>query len=171
MFAPAARTLLTTSLRSSANSANSLNRIYGSTRTVVTVKTIKYTATAKAQGAGRNGTVKSGNLDLKMASPKELGGDGKGENPEQLLAMGYSACFLGAVQLLAKKQGKEEMAKSAQVLANVSLGDSAEKPGFGLTVDIQVSGIDEALAQAAHEFCPFSRALTQGAVVNVSVSK
>lgn len=61
------------------------------------------------------------------------------------------ACFLGAVQLLAKKQGKEEMAKAAQIVANVSLGESAEKPGFGLTVDIQAVGIDEALAQAAHE--------------------
>ncbi|KAH9484825.1 hypothetical protein JR316_0001727 [Psilocybe cubensis] len=171
MFAPAARSLLATSVRASANPKNAFNKVYGSARTVVTVKTVKYTATARAQGAGRNGTVKSGNLDLKLASPKELGGDGKGENPEQLLAMGYSACFLGAVQLLAKKQGKEEMAKAAQIVANVSLGESAEKPGFGLTVDIQAVGIDEELAQAAHEFCPFSRALTQGAVVNVSVSK
>ena len=50
----------------------------------------KYTATAVAQGAGRNGTVSSNGKTLKLATPKELGGAGDGENPEQLFAMGYS---------------------------------------------------------------------------------
>jgi hypothetical protein len=53
----------------------------------------QYTATATAQGAGRNGTVSANGLQLNLALPKELGGSGKGENPEQLFAMGYSgAC-------------------------------------------------------------------------------
>ena len=55
----------------------------------------QYTATATAEGAGRNGHVKSHGpaaLDLKLATPKELGGNGDGQNPEQLFAMGY-ACM------------------------------------------------------------------------------
>ena len=50
----------------------------------------QYTATATASGAGRNGHVEAGNLKLNLALPKELGGNGKGENPEQLFAAGYS---------------------------------------------------------------------------------
>ncbi|MGC8165473.1 organic hydroperoxide resistance protein, partial [Salmonella enterica] len=55
-----------------------------------------YTATATATG-GREGSAKSsdGVLDVKLSTPKELGGaGGNGTNPEQLFAAGYSACFL-----------------------------------------------------------------------------
>ena len=51
---------------------------------------MQYTATATATGEGRNGTVSSNGLDLKLATPKELGGNGNGQNPEQLFAMGYA---------------------------------------------------------------------------------
>lgn len=54
---------------------------------------MQYTAEATASGAGRNGRVQSHGdaaLDLKLASPKALGGKGDGQNPEQLFAMGYS---------------------------------------------------------------------------------
>jgi Predicted redox protein, regulator of disulfide bond formation len=50
----------------------------------------QYTAHAVAKGAGRNGEVESNGLALHLASPKELGGKGEGQNPEQLFAMGYS---------------------------------------------------------------------------------
>jgi organic hydroperoxide reductase OsmC/OhrA len=50
----------------------------------------QYTAHATAKGLGRNGTVESDGLKLNLAMPKELGGTGKGENPEQLFAMGYA---------------------------------------------------------------------------------
>lgn len=55
----------------------------------------KYTAHATASGAGRNGSAVSDGagatpLDLKLATPKALGGDGKGHNPEQLFAAGYA---------------------------------------------------------------------------------
>lgn len=53
----------------------------------------KYTAHATASGAGRNGEVESGDLKLKLALPKELGGTGAGHNPEQLFAAGYSGVF------------------------------------------------------------------------------
>ncbi|KAG6813893.1 hypothetical protein H0H93_013224, partial [Arthromyces matolae] len=59
-------------------------------RSLITLKDHKYTAHATAKGQGRNGEVKSNGLELHLASPKELGGTGKGENPEQLFAMGYA---------------------------------------------------------------------------------
>jgi len=50
----------------------------------------QYSAHATARGQGRNGHVTSENLDLRLASPKVLGGSGDGQNPEQLFAMGYA---------------------------------------------------------------------------------
>ncbi|KAF7971622.1 hypothetical protein HWV62_20730 [Athelia sp. TMB] len=83
--------------------------------------------------------------------------------------MGYSACFLGALHMMAKKTGKTDLAKNAVIHAKVHLGEPEKIGGFGIAVDISVEGVeDDALIQAAHENCPYSRALTQGAVVNVS---
>jgi len=59
----------------------------------------QYTANATATGAGRDGTVNSNGLKLNLALSKELGGSGKGENPEQLFAMGYSGIHM-RLQLL-----------------------------------------------------------------------
>jgi len=56
----------------------------------------QYTANATATGAGRDGTVNSNGLKLNLALSKELGGSGKGENPEQLFAMGYSGKYIYA---------------------------------------------------------------------------
>ncbi|KAL0565518.1 hypothetical protein V5O48_016503, partial [Marasmius crinis-equi] len=123
-----------------------------------------------ASGAGRNGTVSSNGLEFKLASPKEMGGSGNGENPEQLFAMGYASCFLGALQAVAPKYGKKEIAQNAKVHTSVSIGEVNEKPGFGLEVNIKVEGIDEELLKATHEFCPYSRLATEGAVINVSLA-
>lgn len=139
-------------------------------RTLVTLQSVKYTAHATAQGAGRNGTTESNGLELNLATPKELGGTGQGENPEQLFAMGYSSCLLGAIQLVARGMGKTEMAKNAKVHVSVHLGEPKDMEGFGIGVDIKVEGIDDELLQAGHAFCPYSRALKHGAVVNVSTA-
>ncbi|KAL1743395.1 OsmC/Ohr family [Schizophyllum fasciatum] len=137
-------------------------------RSLVTLKSVKYTATSLASGAGRNGQVKSGDLSLKLAMPKELGGAGDGANPEQLFGMGYAACFLSALNAVARNQGKADAVKNASVAVDVSIGEPSDKPGFGLAVDLKVSGADDALIKAAHEMCPYSRALSEGVVVNVS---
>ncbi|KAJ4466378.1 OsmC-like protein [Lentinula lateritia] len=139
-------------------------------RTLVTLKDHKYTAQAVAQGAGRNGEVTSNGLDLKLALPKEMGGTGQGQNPEQLFAMGYSACLLGAIQAVAKNLGKADMAKNAKVHASVHIGEPEGMPGFGIAVDMKVEGIDEKLLKAGHEFCPYSRLMKNGGVVNVSLA-
>ncbi|KAI0730282.1 OsmC-like protein, partial [Fomitopsis betulina] len=131
----------------------------------------QYTAHAMARGQGRNGQVKSDDdhgLDLRLAMPQSLGGKGDGQNPEMLFAMGYAACFLSAMQLVAGKLGKADMAKNAVVHTQVHVGEPKEQEGFGLEVDIQVEGVDEELIKAGHEACPYSRALSKGAVVNVS---
>mgnify|MGYP002721672876 FL=1 len=63
---------------------------------------VKYRTTASATG-GRDGraATEDGSLDVKLSTPKELGGaGGEGNNPEQLFAAGYSACFLGAMKAL-----------------------------------------------------------------------
>jgi len=141
-------------------------------RTIITLKDQKYTAHATARGQGRNGEVKSdgdGGLSLHLATPKSLGGRGGGQNPEQLFAMGYASCFLGALQMMAGKAGKVNDAKNAVIHTKVHLGEPKDIGGFGIAVDIKVEGVeDEALIQAAHENCPYSRALTHGTVVNVS---
>ncbi|KZT10781.1 OsmC-like protein [Laetiporus sulphureus 93-53] len=145
--------------------------LYQPTRSLITLRDHKYTAHATARGQGRNGQVKSDDdygLDLRLAMPKSLGGKGDGQNPEMLFAMGYAACFLSAMQLVAGKLGKSDMAKNAVVHTQVHVGEPKEMEGFGLEVDIQVEGVDEDLIKAGHEACPYSRALTQGVVVNVS---
>jgi Ohr subfamily peroxiredoxin len=130
---------------------------------------VKYTAEASATG-GRDGRAKTsdGSLDLKLATPKELGGGGgEGNNPEQLFAAGYSACFIGAMKAAAA-QGGPKVPSDTQVTTRVGIGPRSEG-GFGLTVDMKVSlpGLDKAeaekLVEKAHTICPYSNA-TRGNV-------
>ncbi|KAI0084855.1 OsmC/Ohr family [Irpex rosettiformis] len=143
-------------------------------RGIITLKDHLFFEKATASGAGRHGNVESfgdSALKLKMSMPKAAGGKGDGQNPEQLFAMGYATCFLGALQLQASRAGKKEAAEVAKVSAKVFLGhpDDASMDGFGIRAEIIVENFDDdAIIQAAHEFCPYSRALTHGADVKVS---
>jgi Ohr subfamily peroxiredoxin len=132
---------------------------------------ILYTAHAKSTG-GREGHSVSddGILDVKLTTPKGLGGDGKpGTNPEQLFAAGYSACFLGALKFVAMKE-KLQLSPETTVEAAVSIGPLPT--GFGLQVEhkITIPGVDRAkaeeLVQKAHVVCPYSNA-TRG---NINVT-
>lgn len=125
-----------------------------------------YTASVTTSG-GRNGHAKSsdGVLDLELSRPKEMGGEGgTGTNPEQLFAAGYSACFEGALRLVAGRQNKD--VGDASITANVDFGKT-EDGGFGLGVELIGRLPDlpreeaQALMEEAHEVCPYSRA-TQG---------
>ncbi|MGD0674355.1 MAG: organic hydroperoxide resistance protein [Polyangiaceae bacterium] len=122
-----------------------------------------YTAVATVHG-GREGHVKSddGVLDLDLKIPKSMGGPGgAGSNPEQLFAAGYAACFESAFRLVARREKKP--LKDAQITAHVSLitGDAGEY-GLGVELHGQIDGLSpeetQALMQAAHEVCPYSRA-------------
>ncbi|EIN10539.1 OsmC-domain-containing protein [Punctularia strigosozonata HHB-11173 SS5] len=141
----------------------------------LTIKKELYTAKATATGAGRNGTVKSEDngeapLSLKLSTPKPMGGQGDGQNPEQLFAMGYASCFLGALQLTAKNAGKADIAANAKIHTSVSIGPPEQPPlpGFGLRVTIEVEGVDDdKIIGDTHEFCPYSRLIKHGAQVTV----
>ncbi|KZV70720.1 OsmC-like protein [Peniophora sp. CONT] len=141
-------------------------------RTVMTIGKPMYTAHAVARGEGRDGEVKSDDdagLTLRLGTPKSLGGQGDGNNPEQLFAMGYAACLLTAIQLAAGRLGKTHAASKAAVYADVNIGDAKEHGDYGLSVDIRVEGIeDQEVIDAGHKLCPYSRMLEHGAVVNIT---
>lgn len=123
---------------------------------------VLYTAVATAEN-GRDGRVATddGKLDVVVNPPKELGGNGAGTNPEQLFAAGYSACFQGALGVVARQE-KADISGS-RVTAKVGLGKTPAG-GFGLKVELAVSipAVDAATAQAlvekAHQVCPYSNA-------------
>ena len=129
---------------------------------------VKYTTEATATG-GRDGHAKTadGSLDVKLAKPKEMGGTGDGNNPEQLFAAGYSACFLGAIKAAAAGE-KVNVPADTTVTATVGIGPRSEG-GFGITAALKISlpGLDRAQAQTlvdkAHQICPYSNA-TRGNV-------
>ncbi|MFJ2953772.1 organic hydroperoxide resistance protein [Streptomyces sp. NBC_00669] len=134
---------------------------------------VLYTAVATAEN-GRDGRVASddGKLDVVVNPPKEMGGSGAGTNPEQLFAAGYSACFQGALGVVAR-QAKADISGS-RVTAKVGIG-KVESGGFGLTVEIAVSipKVDEAtakdLVEKAHQVCPYSNATRGNVDVRLSV--
>ncbi|WP_375459887.1 organic hydroperoxide resistance protein [uncultured Enterovirga sp.] len=137
---------------------------------------VKYRTTATAVG-GRDGRAftKDDTLDLKLATPKELGGPGgEGTNPEQLFAAGYSACFLSSLKLAGNQQ-KVEIPTDTSVTAMVAIGPRTEG-GFGLAVELLVDlpGLDrsaaEQLVAAAHQVCPYSNATRNNVDVAVSVA-
>jgi Ohr subfamily peroxiredoxin len=130
-----------------------------------------YTAHATSTG-GRDGQGKTldGMLDLKLTPPKEAGGPGTGVNPEQLFAVGYAACYLGALKHVAAKQ-KTPLTDSASVTSHVTLGSRPDKKGFGLAIKLDVSlpGVPkskaEALAKKAHVVCPYSHSIRKNVKV------
>ncbi|WP_067721143.1 organic hydroperoxide resistance protein [Nocardia yamanashiensis] len=133
-----------------------------------------YTAEALATGEGRMGQVRTddGKLDFALSIPKEMGGDGIGTNPEQLFAAGYAACFHSALRTVARAT-KTNMDDSA-VGAKVGIGSNGAG-GFGLAVTLEVSlphlplAEARALAEKAHQVCPYSNATRGNIEVDVIV--
>lgn len=135
---------------------------------------ILYVAKVSVEG-GRNGHVKSddGVIDMDVRMPKGLGGDGGNyTNPEQLFAAAYSACYDGALNLVARMDRIKH--EGTKVTANVAIGREADG-GLGLSVvlDIEVKGVDksvaEELAQKAHQVCPYSKATRNNIDVKLNV--
>ncbi len=129
----------------------------------MSVEKILYRAHATATG-GRDGraVIEEAKLDLKLSTPKELGGaGGVGANPEQLFAAGYSACFIGAMKFVA---GRDKLTLPADTSIAGSVGIGPVPNGFGIEVELKVSipgmARDTALAlvQKAHQVCPYSNA-------------
>ncbi|MGW7575110.1 organic hydroperoxide resistance protein [Streptomyces sp. NPDC054765] len=134
---------------------------------------VVYTAVATAEN-GRDGRVASddGKLDVIVNPPKEQGGSGAGTNPEQLFAAGYSACFQGALSVVARRENVD--VSGSRVTAKVGIGKTADG-GFGLTVEISaaIPDVDAATAEdlvaKAHQVCPYSRATRGNIEVKLTV--
>jgi len=136
---------------------------------------VLYRTAATATG-GRDGraATKDGSFEVKLSTPKELGGGGgPGNNPEQLFASGYAACFIGAMKFVAS-QGGPKVPADTTVTANVGIGPRSEG-GFGLDVqlDISLPGMARAEAQAlvdkAHHVCPYSNATRNNVPVRLNI--
>jgi len=141
------------------------------------IKSAVYTAHAHTTG-GRTGTSKTddGRLAVTLDTPKAMGGnDGPGTNPEQLFAVGYSACFLGALKAVARGE-KVKIPDEASIDAAVSFGENANGPGFAIAVELKVTipGFERAQAEdlvhKAHQICPYSNATRGNVDVTLTVA-
>jgi Ohr subfamily peroxiredoxin len=128
---------------------------------------VLYTARAHTTG-GRDGAGRSsdGRLDVKLSSP---GSAGDGTNPEQLFAIGWSACFLGALGVAASKM-KVALPPERAIDAEVDLGTTDGAYLLRARLNVSLPGLPretaQALVDAAHQICPYSKA-TRG---NIDVS-
>ena len=133
-----------------------------------------YSTSATSSG-GRNGhaELSDGSLAFDMSFPKSLGGSGKGQNPEQLFAMGYAACFNQAILVVGGKH-KVDVQK-ASVTAKVTLNEP-DQGGFALAVALTVAlpGVEPAEAkkiiEEAHQICPYSNATRNNIPVSLAVA-
>jgi lipoyl-dependent peroxiredoxin len=125
---------------------------------------VLYTAKATVTG-GRSeghGRTSDGQVDVQLRLPTEMGGQGGGTNPEQLFAIGYAACFEGALGVVARREKAE--VGDASIESKVSLSPNENK-GFDLSVELdvtlpQVTDPAEAkrIVAGAHQVCPYSNA-------------
>ncbi|TAM50463.1 MAG: organic hydroperoxide resistance protein [Paraburkholderia sp.] len=141
----------------------------------MSIEKVLYRAHARATG-GRDGraVVPDSGLDLRLTTPRELGGaGGDGANPEQLFAAGYSACFIGALKFVA---ARDKIALPQDVAIDGSVGIGLIPNGFGIEVELKISlpGMDRAVAQAliekAHVVCPYSNATRNNIDVTLTLA-
>jgi Ohr subfamily peroxiredoxin len=120
-----------------------------------------YTAEAHVTGGREHGhgRTSDGALEVDLVLP---GGDAEGTNPEQLFAIGYAACFEGALGAVARRQKVDpgDVAIDAKVDMRTTEDRAFE---IAATLDVTLPGIEDpeqavALVEAAHQVCPYSRA-------------
>ena len=124
---------------------------------------VVYTAEAHVTGGRADGHGRSsdGVLEVDLRLPTEMGGDGAGTNPEQLFAVGYAACFEGALGVV----GRREKAEVGDVGIDSKVSLITVKDGsFTIAVELHVSlpSVEDEkaveLVRAAHQVCPYSNA-------------
>jgi lipoyl-dependent peroxiredoxin len=135
-----------------------------------------YTARAHVTGGREqgHGVTDDGALDLQLRTPVDMGGTGGGTNPEQLFAVGYAACFEGALGVVGRRE-RVDLGDVA-IDALVSLVTS-ENRGFNVAVGLEVTlpGVTDperavSLVAAAHEVCPYSNATRGNVEVTLSAN-
>lgn len=111
-----------------------------------------------------------GRLDVRLSSP---GTPGTGTNPEQLFAVGWSACFLSAIKILAKKK-KVTLPDNVAIDAEVDLGLSHSMFTLAARLNTNLPGVDrqvvQELVEEAHQICPYSRATRGNIDVTLNVA-
>jgi osmotically inducible protein OsmC len=121
-----------------------------------------YTAEATVTGgrADGHGRTSDGELEVDLRLPKEMGGEQEGTNPEQLFAVGYAACFEGAIGVVGRRERAE--VGDVSIDSKVSLVPTEER-GFTIAVELdvslpQVEDPEQAkqIVAAAHKVCPYS---------------
>jgi len=126
---------------------------------MTTIEKVLYTGKTHTSG-GRDGASRSsdGHLDVKLSSP---GTAGVGTNPEQLFAAGWSACFIGAMKIAANKM-KVTLPADLAIDAEVDLGTADGGYFLQARLNVSLPGLEHevarALAEAAHQTCPYSKA-------------
>jgi osmotically inducible protein OsmC len=132
---------------------------------------VLYTAQTHTTG-GRDGASRSsdGRLDIKLTSP---GASGSGTNPEQLFAAGWSACFIGAMGLAARKM-KVNLPADAAVDAEVDLGTNDGGYVLRARLNVSLPGLEQdvarAVVDAAHQTCPYSKATRGNIDVEINLA-
>ncbi|HYP13548.1 MAG TPA: organic hydroperoxide resistance protein [Bryobacteraceae bacterium] len=128
---------------------------------MITLEKVLYTAKAHTTGGRDGGSSRTddGRLDVELSEP---GKPGNGTNPEQLLAVGWSACFLSAIKLLAGKK-KVMLPNDAAVDAEIDLGQAQGGYHLAARLNVALPGLDQQTAQSlvegASHICPYSIAL------------
>ncbi|KER67604.1 peroxiredoxin [Burkholderia cepacia] len=131
---------------------------------------VLYTGKTRTTG-GRDGAARSadGRLDVKLSGP---GSAAPGTNPEQLLAAGWSACFIGAMGLAAQRL-KVALPRDTHVDAEIDLAMTDGEYFLQARLNVSVPGVDadvaKALVDAAHQTCPYSKATRGNIDVVVAV--
>jgi lipoyl-dependent peroxiredoxin len=131
---------------------------------------VLYTAKAHTTG-GRDGASRTsdGRLEVKLSTP---GTPGTGTNPEQLFAAGWSACFLSAIKLVAGKK-KIALPEDAALDAEVDLCLAGDAFSLKARLNARLPGLErevaQALVDAAHQTCPYSKATRGNVDVTLSV--
>ena len=137
---------------------------------------VLYTAAATVTGGRANGHGRTddGALDVQLRSPKEMGGAGGGTNPEQLFAVGYAACFEGALGVV----GRRERVEVGDVSIDSRVGlVTGQDRSFTISVRLdvslpQVQDPEQAvrIVAAAHQVCPYSNATRGNIDVTLTVN-
>jgi Ohr subfamily peroxiredoxin len=121
-----------------------------------------YTAEATVTGGRANGhgRTSDGELDVQLRLPQEMGGEDHGTNPEELFAVGYAACFEGAIGVVGRRERAE--VGDVSIDSKVSLLPTEER-GFNLAVELDVNlpqvedlEVAKRIVEAAHKVCPYS---------------
>jgi Ohr subfamily peroxiredoxin len=130
-----------------------------------------YTARVHTTGGRDGGASKSddGRLDIHHSTP---GGPGKGTNPEQLFAAGWSACFEGAIGVVARMM-KVTVPPGMAIDAEIDLCNVDNEYFLQARLNVSLPGLDrevaQALVDAAHRTCPYSKAIRNNVDVTITL--